>query len=90
MQITFSTSHEERLPDHFIIRIHGWRNGTSIYSRDAACYVKEGDHWHFGAIGSDRKVEISPIQTDKSTARRMAERSAELMWKADLAAHKVA
>lgn len=87
--LTFSTTHEERVSDHFVVRIHGWRDGAAIYSRDAACYVKEGNQWCFGAIGSDRKVVIGNVMTDKATARRMAERTAELMWKADLASAKV-
>ena len=88
--LSFSTTHEERIPHHFIVRIHGHRDGAVVYSRDAACYVKEGDGWCFGAIPSTGKPTISPIVTDKATARKMAERTAEMMWKADLAAKRVA
>lgn len=83
--LTFSTTHEERIPDHFIIRINGHQDGKVVYSRDAACYVKDGNKWYFGAISKNQQPAISEVACDFKTARRLAERTAELMWKADLA-----
>lgn len=85
--INFGTMSEERAKDHFIIRMHVYKNGAEIYSRDVAGYVKEGKKWHPVAIGSQNEIAVSPVAMTKTEARRIANRTANMMIK--ITEHKI-
>lgn len=87
--LTFSTKHEERAPKLFVIRIQAHRGDQVVYSRDAAFYGREDGKWMFGAVTSDGKIETCPLLLTLPKARKLAEKTAELMWKADVASKRV-
>jgi hypothetical protein len=83
---TFSTKHEKRADDSYIVRGTIWRGDVAVYSHDVAFYIKDNGQWFFGAISREGTVHTAQVMCPlKKQASHHAGRLAMLILKATVA-----